>query len=252
MKHPEDLLADYVDGTLTDQERAVVRAHLATCETCREEVDLASRVLPALTSLTDEPVPFGVTGPVLAEARRTTERRQPFLQRFQWAVGFAAAACLLLVAVVVGPKLLSGGSSDETMRSAAGVAEASKAPSTDAVLGAEGAVQLERLDVDFDEAAVADLAKISAAEAPEPPALAVQAELAAPDAGIACLQRSGIELGEREQLVRLIEASYLEEPAYIGVLFEGPGAGLPPDHAVVWVVSAKGCRLLTSASQRVA
>lgn len=251
MKHPEDLLADYVDGTLTDPERAVVREHLAACETCREEVELASGALSTLSLLPEEPVPFGVTGPVLAEARRSVERRQPFLQRIQWAAGLAAAACLLAVAVIVGPRLLPGGSSDEAMRSAAGLAEASKAPTLDAALGAAAALQLERLGVDYDEAAIAELARTSAAKAPEPPAPEPQAELAALDEGIACLQRSGIELGEEEQLVRLIEASYLGEPAYVAVLFEGPGAGLPPDHAVVWVVSTKGCRLLTSASQRI-
>src|SRR5205807_10052002 len=43
MNHPEELLAAYVEGALGDQERAEVDAHLATCGTCRDEVELAAR-----------------------------------------------------------------------------------------------------------------------------------------------------------------------------------------------------------------
>jgi hypothetical protein len=35
------------------------------------------------------------------------------------------------------------------------------------------------------------------------------------------------------------------------VFAEGPGAGQPPDHIVVWVVATDDCRVLTSASQRI-
>jgi anti-sigma factor RsiW len=248
MTHPEGLLADYVDGTLTDQERAVVDAHLVACETCREEVALASDALPALASLTEEPVPFGVTGPVLAEARKMTERRQPFLQRYQWAVGLAAAASLVLVAVVLGPKVLPTNANREAAFSEAGGA-ATPAPAADAVLGEAAAVPLERLDTDFDEAAIEDLATGTATGAPALPKTAPSASIAAPDEAIACLERSGAEFGERDQLVRLVEATYLGEPAYIGVLFEGPGAGLPPDRVVVWVASTKDCRILTLADK---
>jgi anti-sigma factor RsiW len=98
MTHPEDLLADYVDGTLADQERAVVDAHLQACDVCREELELARSGLAALAALQEQPVPFGVTGPVLAEAGRRFERRRTVAwQRVQWVVGGAAAAALVLV-----------------------------------------------------------------------------------------------------------------------------------------------------------
>ena len=76
MTHPEELLAGYVDGTLGTDERAVVDAHLQTCDTCREEVGLARTAVRALATLEEVPVPFGVTGPVLAEAGRRFERRR--------------------------------------------------------------------------------------------------------------------------------------------------------------------------------
>jgi anti-sigma factor RsiW len=250
MTHPEGLLADYVDGTLTDKERAVVDAHLAACETCREEVALATEALPALASLPDESVPFGVTGPVLAEARKMAERRQPFLQRYQWAVGLAAAASLVLVAVVLGPKVVPTGSDREASLSSGG-AEATTAPAADAILGEASAVALERLDTDYDETAIADLATDTATGAPAVPKIAPSASIEAPDEAVACLERSGAEFGERDQLVRLIEASYLGRPAYIGVIFEGPGAGLPPDRVVVWVVSTRDCRILTLADKSI-
>jgi anti-sigma factor RsiW len=108
MTHPEELLADYVDGTLEDEQRAVVDAHLPGCATCREELELARGALAALANLEDEPVPFGVTGPVLAEAGRRFERRRVVVyERLQWAAGLAAAAALVLVVA-----LNIGGGSD--------------------------------------------------------------------------------------------------------------------------------------------
>src|SRR3990172_7647090 len=98
MTHPEELLADYVDGTLNHEQRAVVDTHLPGCATCRQEVDLARRALAALATLRDEPVPFGVTGPVLAEAGRRFERHRVVVwERLQWAAGLAAAGGLGLV-----------------------------------------------------------------------------------------------------------------------------------------------------------
>ena len=38
MTHPEELLAGYVDGSLTDPDRPTVDAHLLTCARCRAEV----------------------------------------------------------------------------------------------------------------------------------------------------------------------------------------------------------------------
>src|SRR3972149_5264891 len=95
MTHPEELLADYVDGTLNHEQRAVVDTHLPGCATCRQEVDLARRALAALATLEDVPVPFGVTGPVLAEAGRRFERRRGV--GWGGAAGIAAAAALVLV-----------------------------------------------------------------------------------------------------------------------------------------------------------
>ncbi|HXF58014.1 MAG TPA: zf-HC2 domain-containing protein, partial [Actinomycetota bacterium] len=49
--HPEELLAGFVDGTASADERALVERHLAACERCRLEVELAARARAALAAL---------------------------------------------------------------------------------------------------------------------------------------------------------------------------------------------------------
>ena len=118
MSHPEDLFADYVDGTLDERARADVDTHLLGCGRCRDEVRLAASAKAALVELEDRPVPFGVTGPVLAEAGRRFERRRGVTwERFQWAAGLAAAAALV---VVVALNVGDGGSEDTPSSAAAG------------------------------------------------------------------------------------------------------------------------------------
>jgi hypothetical protein len=65
-----------------------------------------------------------------------------------------------------------------------------------------------------------------------------------------CVRQSGIQ-GPQDVLIRLIEAEFEDTPAYIAVFSEGPGAGQPPDHIVVFVVAKDDCRILSTASQRV-
>src|SRR5437899_500660 len=79
MNHPEELLAPFVDGTATLQERAEVESHLTFCQTCREEIELARSAVAALSALPElEPpsldLPFLATGlpPGSAESRGET------------------------------------------------------------------------------------------------------------------------------------------------------------------------------------
>lgn len=249
MTHPEELLAGFVDGTLTDTERAGIDAHLATCELCREEVELSRTAVAALAVLEDEPVPFGVTGPVIAEAGRRFERRRAAVwQRLQWAAGLAAAAALVAVVAVN----LGGGDGEGLRTSAedAGAGAEAPAPEVGAALGALPGLERQR-GVSYDDAGIGSLAR-TAAEGAESAATPDEAvTYAAPDTALGCLRRSGAPLDEPgDLLVRLIEAGYLGTPAYVAVFLEGPGAGQPPDHVVVWVAAIEDCRILTTASQR--
>ncbi|MGH2723571.1 MAG: anti-sigma factor family protein [Actinomycetota bacterium] len=57
--HPDELLAEYADGTLGPDDRARVEAHLEACPSCRQELDLASGARRALRALPELPVPRG-------------------------------------------------------------------------------------------------------------------------------------------------------------------------------------------------
>ena len=260
MSHPDDLLADYVDGTLAERERAAVDAHLTGCARCSAEVRQAEAAKAALSELEDVPVPFGVTGPVLAEAGRRFERRPGVVWgRFQWAAGLAAAAALVLVVA-----LNLGG---EDAQNAAAPERAAAAAGGTGAAGTEAAppevirfAGLERQpDVSYDEAGIHAVANDAAG-----------AVLAAEDAGDSqaafastvpdskdrtslardCIDQSGVR-GPNDVLIRLIEAEFEGTPAFIGVFAEGPGAGQAPDHIVVFVVAKDDCRILSTASQRI-
>jgi hypothetical protein len=260
VSHPKDLLADYVDGTLDERERAAVDAHLLGCARCGAEIRQADAARAALSELENVPVPFGVTGPVLAEAGRRFERRQGVAWgRFQWAAGLATAAALVVVVA-----LNVGG---EDAQNAAAPERATAVGGTGAADGGEAAIPgaipfaaLERqTDVNYDEAGIRAMANEAAG-----------AVLAAEDAGGTqtafasavqdskertglardCVDRSGVG-GPNDVLIRLIEARFEGTPAFIGVFSEGPSAGQAPDHIVVFVVATDDCRILSTASQRI-
>ena len=264
MTHPEDLLAGYVDGTLSDPERAVVDAHLPGCETCSEEVGLARTALAALERLEDVPVPFGVTGPVLAEAGKQHERRGAMWQRVQWATGLAAAAAIVVVVAVN----LGGGPSgpDATDRALGGAASGSM----EAALAAEDVRLEQQPDVNYDgdagvlvlaNEAIAAFARTADAS-PEAngvsgaaPAVGGSAtsedssfqsaspkRLVNPAPALRCLRTAGVPIEDPAMLlVRLVEARYNGDPAYLAVFLQSAGAGQPPDRAVVWTLATSDC-----------
>lgn len=239
MTHPEELLAPYVDGALDPSERAAVEAHLAGCARCRQEVELARRAVEALGALGEEPVPLGVTGPVLAQARRRVE---PAWRSRRWAVGLAAAAVLALAGALVLPQVIRGpagprgGAGMEAAQTDLGPTEAARA-----------LPPLEAWDRDLDERGARRLA-LRATTAPSP---SLKAAAAAPAEALACLTASGAVLDDQHVLVRLISARYLGTPAYLGVFREGPGGERPAARVVVWVVARDDCRILTLLSQRI-
>ncbi len=253
MTHPEELLAGYVDGTLTEKERAAVDAHLATCGTCREELDLASRARVVLSELTEVDVPLGVTRPVLAEIATQMARPRPVERRarvFQWAAGLAAAAAVVAFFAVVGGPGGGGGGG--------GGMAASPVPAAGGDAGLQEAASalapLERqANVDYDASKVAELARsvaeqITAATVASPPEKAASTDAAA--AAMECV-RQGSSVTENDRLARLIDAKFDGKPAYIAVYLESPGAGQPPTKVVVWIVAKQGCSLLSFASQRI-
>jgi len=68
MTHPEELLAGYVDGSASLDERASVDAHLPFCPRCTNEVRLARAGRAALVALPELDSP-GLAGTILSAAR---------------------------------------------------------------------------------------------------------------------------------------------------------------------------------------
>jgi putative zinc finger protein len=255
--HPEELLAGYVDDALDDTQRAVVDAHLPGCALCSEEIELAQRAKTSLATLEEAPVPFGVTGPVLAEAGRRFERRRGVLwQRLQWSAGLAAAAALVLVVALN----IGRGDSEQAAAPAAGAGATAPAPEAadaEASGGAPAFLGLERQpNVTYDQAGVESVAQdaasaIVAAQQGRTAALAGSAaEYAGAGQARRCVARTGLP-NPSDRLVRLIEAEFEGVPAYLAVFAQGPGAGQPPDHVVVYVVARDDCRILSTASLRI-
>jgi hypothetical protein len=261
MTHPEELLADYVDGTLEDEQRAVGDAHLPGCATCREELELARGALAALANLEDEPVPFGVTGPVLAEAGRRFERRRVVVyERLQWAAGLAAAAALVLVvALNIGGGSDRDGTASLESTSAADAEAGGEAPEGEA---GQGSIAFafrgleEQEGVDYDDAGILALARDSLPIVTGQAAAATEGSTASArvaDDALACIEASGAPtVGDpRDTLIRLIAAEFDGTPAYIALYAESPGAGQPADRVVVWAVDQQTCGILTTASLRI-
>jgi anti-sigma factor RsiW len=260
VSHPEDLLADYVGGTLDERERAAIDAHLPGCARCSAEVRQAEAARAALSELEDVPVPFGVTGPVLAEAGRRFERRRGMAWgRFQWAAGLAAAAAFVVVVAlnVGGEDAQNAAAPERTTAVAGGTGAAGAEAATPRVIPFAG---LERQnDVNYDEAGIRAVATEAAgAVVAAEDATGTQAALASTvqdskertSLARECVDQSGVR-GSNDVLIRLIEARFEGTPAFIGVYSEGPGAGQTPDHIVVFVIAKGDCRILSTASQRI-
>src|SRR6266540_1629452 len=117
MSHPEELLAAYVDGSLEEDERALVDGHLAGCETCRVEVGDARRARAALSGLPELDVPPGTVRPALT--RRPARDR---FRRASWVAGAAAASIAAVVALVLVANQGGGGGAENAgaPRAAAG------------------------------------------------------------------------------------------------------------------------------------
>ncbi|MGZ4136846.1 MAG: zf-HC2 domain-containing protein [Actinomycetota bacterium] len=262
-RHPEELLAGYVDGSLSERERAVVESHLSTCARCREESGLAMHAVATLNDLDDVPVPVGVMSPVTAELAQRMSRTapRPLSQRVLWAAGGAIAAAFVgLVAIWVLPGI---GANDNGAGRATAPEAAAASGTTVAGAGGGGAlstagtnrglaVTLEHRPTNYDNVALARLATQAAADAGTGalgPAADATTQPSATRSALECV-RKGAEVEPQDVLVRLISAQYAGEPAYVAVFLTGPAPSQPPKSVLVWVVHADGCTFASFTSKR--
>jgi len=254
MTHPEELLADYVDGSLSAADRATIDAHLRECSRCRGEVSLASAARAALGSVPIAPVPGGIATAVLDEeqgAPSGTRGGTPVWYRFV-AVAAAVAAVVVVIAIAL-PRIGSGSSgSPERASTHDGVQSAAAGAKLNA------ATRLEVQQTNYTVKSIQDLAAptgfatAGGQTAPTSTAPPVpQAPVADASKAVSCLTSAAPDIMSGAQLQRLIEATFEKRPAYIAVLAEGPGAGQPADKLVVLAVSKPDCMILSFTQTRI-
>lgn len=236
MNHPYEQLADLMDGTLDERELAGVQAHLDSCATCRQDIDLATHGVRAARSLPVENPPPDLHRRVVgAGGGRGTPAW------YRWAGAAAAAAAVIAIAIAL-PNV-GGDGARERATDAAGSSEVS--------LPLAGDVDYSREERNYDADALQDLARSATASRSQVSTDAAAAELPGDTtAAVSCVSRA-FENQQAGRLTQLIRARFEGEEAYIAVYLEGPGAGEPPDTVAVWAASSKDCTVLSFASARI-
>jgi hypothetical protein len=241
MTHPEELLAPYVDGTASPEERAAVDAHASTCARCRAEIEAAAAARAALKRLPVVEAPPGLAPDPVATPAAARPSGAPGWYR--WGGAAAAAAVIALLLVMVLPKSGNNSSTDAAGSNGKTATEAT-AP-----------VALEIQDRDFGGAALKqELTTATAGAAPTAPSASgpsgvdtANTEMTgtpkdAKDAQ-ACLTTAFGEVPGT--LVRLISARYDGKPAYIGIYRQEAGAGQLNPYLVARAATAGSCHILT-------
>ena len=96
--HPDALLPWYVNGTLTDEERAQVEAHLEHCEQCREELRFLTGLRQAVKQVADVPAsPELGLKRLMREIDAETPASRPATRRMAWWQPSLAAAAVVIV-----------------------------------------------------------------------------------------------------------------------------------------------------------
>lgn len=266
--HPEELLAGFVDGAASAEERAQVQRHLAGCQRCRLEVELAARARAALRALPQleapgladraletlrqraraqgaplpEPGTVPAPAPVAARWRpgRAEPRRRPTRPgwrrlhpaRLAWGVGVAAAAALLALVVRLGP-----------LTAPPAQVPAPGGPATPAQAAAPTTYDRAALRALADTLAGAEGPSATPAEAPLAEQATVEARQSPPPPapqGVECA-RAAAGLSPDAAAVYLEEASFEGTPAYVAAFLEPPRA---PERLLVVAVAREGCREL--------
>ena len=271
--HPEELLAEYAEGSLGASERAQVEDHLAGCDRCREELELATEARGVLRSLPDLDAPGGIPLAVRRRARGATASRTLRV------AGIAAAASIVAAGAIFGLSRLDFGDERTGEAQSGARLEESDAPASDqdkarGGAGAESAPAVaagladapslptyEETQRDYDPDDLAPLARRLREEAHEALDLGIQptatrffdnfdpAAFTVPvRQAIRCVL---VEVPPTQLVVpfRIEAASFEDTPAYIAAFLQGPTPDDPYDRIVIWVVDRETCSLLSLASQ---
>jgi hypothetical protein len=266
--HPDELLAEYVDGALDEERRSRVEAHLSRCDRCREEVALAGEGRLSLAALPPVEAPSGLA----LEVRRAARTTAPRAGVWRVAVPVAAAAALIVGAIVVIGSLTQ--EEQPAIRAPAGGGQPSPPEAAGGPFAGEAADEATRQQLAAElpfyretnaEYVAADLAGIARelrddagraiAEGMPPTAASFYQvfEVASLEPRLREVYRCVVAEVPPEQLIVpfTIEAALFEgRPAYIASFLQGPAPTEPYDRLVMWVVARDDCTLQSLASQR--
>jgi hypothetical protein len=261
MTHPEDLLADYVDGSLSSQDSAVVEAHLASCQRCRDEAALARGAVSALRSLPEATAPAGLGQAAIEEAGGAGSTASPIPEAAASSASrrhrFLAVAAAAAVVAVIAISLSRLTQTNHT----AGSADIGASAEGSNTAGGPGSnaksLSLEIQQTDYDPTTAGKLATAAAMAAIRGPGAPTPAPTDQPHASgsadtqtaLSCLQKAFT--GFSGDPIRLIQARFQGKAAYIGVYKEGPSAALPSGTVSVRVVAVDGCSLLSYTSAKI-
>jgi Putative zinc-finger len=251
MTHPEELLAGYVDGSLSAKERAAVETHVARCAKCSREIAMASTARSALRALEEVPAPGDIGSPAIQEAAGSHATPAAGGTPRWYRVGglVAAVAAGLLVFTLVLPRIGqsddAGGGDQRELNAAASDTEAGK-------LSARSGIEISHENYDntsltalITSYTAEDSSAGGAAGAPVALTTGGQAQV---NKALDCIVQSAPD--ETGDLKRLIRARFEGTPAYLAIFTEGPGAGQPADTAIIWVFATDDCRILSSSLAR--
>ena len=121
-KHPEELLAWYVNGRLSDSERAEVEAHIAGCDYCQGEISLLKIMRAEAKKTAASPGELAKLR-FMREIKRDKAATSTPATGTWWKQGLAVAAALVImiqtgVILTFGPKTDSQGPGIQTAQTA--------------------------------------------------------------------------------------------------------------------------------------
>jgi hypothetical protein len=243
MTHPEEFFADYVSGSLSTSNRAIVDTHLASCSQCSAEIARAQSARGRLRRLREVAPPAHATTQALGAAAEPEHVRA-----WHRGASVAAAAAVLVAILVSVPHLVSGPTKATRADTGAAVAGGTSggAPTTP-----RGPLRLTVEEVDYDQARLdaltTSILRPSGASPGGPsistgitPAAAegmgTKAELSA---ALTCVGRAvPPDLGKP---FKLVSARYEGKPSYLAFYYAASDQGAAPTSLVVWIVNSATC-----------
>ena len=270
-EHPEDLLAEYVDGTLAPEDRARVDAHVTSCDRCREEIALAGEARATLRSAEQLPAPVGIGLAVQRLIRRPSRATR-------WGAAVAAAVLFIAggTAVVLslrgdsagdvggGEARVSGptGQTDQVEEGAEDEQQNGPPEAPESLGGGRILPTYSETDRDYDFSSLGSLGRRLADRA-RSQALPAEARTTADyfrgfepasfpprvREAILCVLR---DVPPEEPAVPFtIELARFDGiPAYVATVLQGPAPDLPHDRLLIWAVDRETCALLSFARQK--